>query len=326
MDPQRKKAYDAFRDLIQEDKIAALMKTPETQSPSVRDFCLSNPVYLRILLEHAAGTQNADCLKWVLSLGLRLEHCDLQRDEAPHMLLRAIDAENMEFFDWMRDFGTADDDFRGWRRGVFKHAATRGRMKVVEWYKTRGLSRIEPDMWQLMVEAAALVGKIEVLTWLEQFTPNEPSLAGLRYARMWAAVHGHTCVLKWLQKYIPTFDDSDVCQILHLHAVYAVPSSSVERLLQSLESLCTITAAQCRYNDNEVLRIASAMGHTVLLEWLARRLTAAEFTAVNQSDVWRRVQSRIRMSLLTLLLSDRRRGVRRLPAEVWEQEVAPLLG
>jgi hypothetical protein len=61
-------------------------------------------------------------------------------------------------------------------------------------------------------------------------------------------------------------------------------------------------------------------------DWVAARTSLSDWMAHSYDWGWRHdVQDRRQKSLLTLVLCNRRRGARRLPAEVWEHLVAPLL-
>jgi N6-adenosine-specific RNA methylase IME4 len=78
------------------------------------------------------------------------------------------------------------------------------------------------------------------------------------------------------------------------------------------------TAEDCRADNNAALRLAAHYGHVGVLEWLATKLTSAEFARFGCENVWRQVQQQVRRkSMLALVVAGKRKKLR-LPPELWE--------
>ena len=79
-----------------------------------------------------------------------------------------------------------------------------------------------------------------------------------------------------------------------------------------------VTADDCRSIHNYALRQAVFYERTKVLEWLATKLTLAEFVLHKCGNVWLRVQHQARKtSMLTLVVAGKHRQIR-LPPELWE--------
>jgi hypothetical protein len=75
-----------------------------------------------------------------------------------------------------------------------------------------------------------------------------------------------------------------------------------------------VTAEDCRADNNYALRCAAHYGHVAVLEWLATKLTLAEFAKLGRENVWLQVR---RGSMLALVVAGKRKKMR-LPPELWD--------
>jgi hypothetical protein len=146
-----------------------------------------------------------------------------------------------------------------------------------------------------------------------------------------AAAHGNLAVLEWLR--LQGAATPDDCRGDFNEALVDAAGGGHRAVLEWLDKQGAATPDDCRIHDNDVLHIAdfhadvdfqadvrdpSAVARAVdVLEWLAGKLTLAEFESVGRQDVWRRVWlCPFRRTMLTLVLAGGRK--KRLPPELLE--------
>jgi len=241
--------------------------------------------------------------------------------------------KSIAVLEWLDKQGAATpDDCRAEDNELLANAASDDNVAVLEWLASRltfaEFAQHEAlDAWSHFRRRDLVVDTpLKVRKWLER---RNMSLASTYVAVIIqrAAEENRLDVLEWLSANglctteecrDGEYDDDGVLQ-------RAIDLNRIEVLLW-LDRQGAATADDCR--RIAALRIVDEglrdldeeedrADGLVVLEWLAGKLTLAEFESVGRQDVWRRVWLRpFRRTMLTLVLAGGRK--KRLPPELWE--------
>jgi hypothetical protein len=133
--------------------------------------------------------------------------------------------------------------------GIIRRAAEQGRMDALEWLSTEKLCTLDNcrEHEDEALSEAVRNGRMEVLEWLR---------------KQGAAT-------------------AEICR-----AAEVLPFAKSVAVLEWLDKQGAATPDDCRAEDNELLSFAALVGDTAVLEWLASRLTLAEFAEHEAHNVW----------------------------------------
>jgi len=285
-----------------------------------------------------AGTRgNMRVLRWMQKIGLTFaDHKSVFRS----ISFGAAKGGQVVVWEWLREKG-ADGEFYNYNNfEVILLAAKHGQTQLLTWYKSNFVKN-DADWarvsWELLNSSVQL-GYIKTLLWLEQ--QGKVNLRHADHLITHTMSAGNIEALKWLQKMGVGFntDFEGYHALSSLVSMGRCPKHRAcdggnERLaadmkagLDWLDSM-GMTAAHWNYHKTHTYQrnvLVAAVGKNipVLNEWCASRMGKEDFAEVGKLELWRQIQ---RQKALIIVLADRRKKSRRLPPEVWEQCVAPLV-
>ncbi|NBO42377.1 MAG: hypothetical protein EBU92_12850 [Betaproteobacteria bacterium] len=287
------------------------------------------------LLKNVAARENMKFLEWLQKIGAT--YCAKHASLYVYILLGAAKSGNKCILEWMRKIGVDDKFYLCKNMFAVETAIRHDQIQFLAWYKE---NIFEKERWSnyyapKIIDTAVQLGSMKVVHWLETFGPVQIDPTKFDTLVANTIFRGNMQPLRWLQKIKTGFTgNSGVYYILVTLAenLLDVPEHWLDRTrmlgytkeaLEWLESM-GVTAEQFNRETNELqkslLSCVVKSGNTVMLEWLAMRLTKENFAAANEVKFWVQVQTRLQnQKILVLVLAARRMRLRAPPPEVWVQ-------
>lgn len=195
-----------------------------------------------------------------------------------------------------------------------------GNAGVLRWLAANRSEVVAPEKCQAEAETylywAAQSGNAEVFAWLYERIELRINRYYLSEWTTTAAARGHIAILEYLQTNKITDARSyqtDYCATLRaaLGNGQIVAANWMEKNGYATTSNCKAAATSVQYYGADGMH------------WIFDRVPRSAFGY--EKKLWRGVAHRRQQIVLVLLLSSRRQRLPRIPPEVWEQCVAPLV-
>jgi len=225
----------------------------------------------------------------------------------------------------------------------------------LQWFEENHPETVTTEALEKMkvLEEVAFWGNAGVLRWMAEHRSEvvAPEKCGARDGifMYWAAQSGNADVFAWLYEHSKFASSIDhVCKwvavaasrghlsvldYMHVHEITCENSFRINYCYPLRSALTNGQIASANWMQNHGFATASdckiAASTSVhyfpkeAVDWIFDRVPRSSFGF--SATLWRKTLRRRQLCVLTLLLSGRRRGLPRLPPEIWEQCVQPLM-